>query len=630
MTFDTPAGSGTTATTVEFVHAGSGGTVNFGCPQLEEGGIVNAVNLLSNGDFRHSEGTARITPKDWLCEHIPAAGTFVKPPSASQCGDPFPPVLDGNILEFPGAEGESRNFYQELDISGKKGDLFFVGGWANGMSVPAAGSSDRGFRIGVKFVNGTSEDYGAKVHFNFDWVGWQYVGGPVKAPTAYDKVKVYAVYMKNSNTVQFSNFFLHREAFGKSFAYGADRNLESMGTLAGTASAMRYDAQHNMTGYREPGRESGVAHTMAYGDTTTERKQRLLKSHVTPEGIRTAYSYDTSGNRTQVRVRRDSSTANYVQTTASYGANQNYLASQTDARGNTMTQQADQNTGLVTQKTMPNGLRVNYTYDGSNRLTQVSAANTGGTVRNQYAYENDRLQSITHNTTANSADDVSYTLEYDGLGAQTKVKVGSTVLSENQYCSDRGHRLERVNYGQGGSCGYVAYQYDDFDRVTAILRDGRADRACNYEYGANGMLARATDRALGREQQVQYDLGGRPMASTLRESGGEKKRLYETRLKYKKYGALAQFAETVGEGDSYITTYDYDNDTRPTAVEFGDANHRVNYTYDGSGPKLGRLLKRAVKNGASTYTSEYSYSAGGGGSPTTYLVSGISQPGMTL
>ena len=149
----------------------------------------------------------------------------------------------------------------------------------------------------------------------------------MKAPTAYDKVKVYAVYMRNSNRVQFSNLFLHREAFGKSFAYGTDRNLESMGTLAGTNTHLSYDGQHNVTGYREAGRSSGVSHSLSYGDTAEEREKHLLKSHVTPEGIRSAYEYDESGNRIRTRVRKSSSAAQYVQTSASYGSDQNYLRS---------------------------------------------------------------------------------------------------------------------------------------------------------------------------------------------------------------------------------------------------------------------------------------------------------------
>ena len=131
----------------------------------------------------------------------------------------------------------------------------------------------------------------------------------MKAPTAYDKVKVYAVYMRNSNRVQFSNLFLHREAFGKSFAYGTDRNLESMGTLTGTANHMSYDGQHNVTGYRKAGRSSGISHNLSYGDTAEEREKHLLKSHVTPEGIR---SPNESGRIQPVKRRDEQHEENHV------------------------------------------------------------------------------------------------------------------------------------------------------------------------------------------------------------------------------------------------------------------------------------------------------------------------------
>ena len=305
LRFETPEG-GAAQVEVQFVHGGSGGTVWYACPQLEEGETANSVNLLSNGDFRRSETGTDVMPQDWTGEHLaePEGAnprSYVKGPEASQGGDPFPSALGGNILEFEGVANKARNFYQELDISGAKDDLFFLGGWANGKSVPGASDDERGFRLSVKFVNGSSEEYGGKIHYNCNWVGWQYVGGAVKAPTAYDKVKVYAVYMRNSNWVQFSNLFLHREAFGKSFAYGTDRNLESMGTLAGTNTHLSYDGQHNVTGYREAGRSSGVSHSLSYGDTAEEREKHLLKSHVTPEGIRSP----NESERIQPVKRRD-------------------------------------------------------------------------------------------------------------------------------------------------------------------------------------------------------------------------------------------------------------------------------------------------------------------------------------
>ena len=84
----------------------------------------------------------------------------------------------------------------------------------------------------------------------------------------------------------------------------------------------------------------------------------------------------------------------------------------------------------------------------------------------------------------------------------------------------------------------------------------------------------------------------------------------------------------------FSTTYDYDKDTRPILVEFGEGSRKITYGYDGGesedGAKLNRLLTRTVSNGNHSYSSEYSYAAGGGESPASYLVSKIEQAGMNL
>ena len=58
--------------------------------------------------------------------------------------------------------------------------------------------------------------------------------------------------------------------------------------------------------------------------------------------------------------------------------------------------------------------------------------------KNEYGYNATKgyLTTVKHNTSANAADDVTYTFGYDALGRQTTVKVGTQTLSTNVYNSD--------------------------------------------------------------------------------------------------------------------------------------------------------------------------------------------------
>ena len=60
---------------VELVCNATGGTAWFACPQLETGEVMNAFNLVSNGDFRYTEVSgAQTLPLDW------GQGAFHGPP----------------------------------------------------------------------------------------------------------------------------------------------------------------------------------------------------------------------------------------------------------------------------------------------------------------------------------------------------------------------------------------------------------------------------------------------------------------------------------------------------------------------------------------------------------------------
>ena len=137
--------------------------------------------------------------------------------------------------------------------------------------------------------------------------------------------------------------------------------------------------------------------------------------------------------------------------------------------------------GTLISVTDPAGQTVNYAYDASKRVTGVQTTADGKTYRNAYTYENDRIKTVSHNTTSDTANDVTYTFNYDSLGRKTTVKVGSQTLSTNVYESNRSGLLSEVQYGNGGK---VKYEFDFHPSIwlEAKLDCGRAPLQPSYRH----------------------------------------------------------------------------------------------------------------------------------------------------
>ena len=505
-------------------------------------------------------------------------------------------------MEFP---------VQYINSAGKTGDVFVVGGWSSALSV-ASGSGNFEPKMVIRF-----EKSGAFLDcqfrkFSTARVGWQFGCWAVSAPGDYDRVLIGVCYERNAQTGMFSNLFVHREEFGQSFAYDANKNLVGVANLSTKKSDIQYDDADNVKSYRQPGAADAAKYTMSCGSTTVEHKKHLLKESVSPMGQRDVFTHDSYGN-TLTSVRQKSGDAAFIKTESTYTANGNYNATSKDARGNVVTQNVNATDGTLTSVTDPNGQTVSYTYDASKRVTGVQTTAGGKTYKNAYAYANDRIQKVQHNTTTDTPD-VEYTFGYDALGRKTAVKVGSQTLSTNVYNGDRSGLLSEVQYGNGGK---VKYAYDAYDRLTGVKHDGETSDRYTYEYGADGEASVVRDHNLGRVLQTERDLAQRAMGTQLRDASGNL--LYRTELDYDTQNRLVGFGETAS-GRNYKTAYTYDNDNRVTGMTF-DGGNAIGYTYD----SLGRIATRT----AGPLSTTYGYVGGGYGTgSTTPLVASIQQTGI--
>ena len=271
--------------------------------------------------------------------------------------------------------------------------------------------------------------------------------------------------------------------------------------------------------------------------------------------------------------------------------------------------------------TDPTGQAVEYEYDAAKRVIGVESSADGKTYRNAYTYENDRIKTVSHNTTSDTETDVTYTFDYDALGRKTTVKVGTQTLSTNVYKNDRSGLLAEVQYGNGGK---VKYAHDEFDRLTGVAYDEaevETSPRYSYEYGANGAAAVVEDHHLGRTMRTEYDLAERPMQSTLSDAEGNI--LYRATLTYDGQNRLESFRERAGE-EAHRTEFHYDKDSRVTQMDYDTDKGKVEYSYD----SLGRIATRKVTNGTSAYETAYTFVEGAseyGENATTPLVASIEQ-----
>ena len=162
--------------------------------------------------------------------------------------------------------------------------------------------------------------------------------------------------------------------------------------------------------------------------------------------------------------------------------------------------------------------------------------------------------------------------------------------------------------------------------MTGVVYGEETAPRYEYDYNAQGKVARVRDNLLNRTTQSEYDLANRPVRVKTSEDA---KHVYTGQVAYDNvYGNLSEFTEKVGENrQEFGTKFGYDDENRPTSLTYSASGKEIGQsttTID----KLNRTTFSAVKLGSKTFTSEYHFAAGGYGTGSvTNLVASITQPG---
>ena len=350
VTYTHPA-SAQTAVMYPCLQSCGKGYAYFDAVQCEQSANASRYNLIENGDFTWSDPEAG-SMFGWHA----GVGTGARGESSASAA----PQMDRHVYAVAGDPREEKSRYQNFHITGSKGDVYTVAGWAKGDSVPLKdGTRKFGITARFTYTDGTTDDQ--MVPFNPDAEQWQYAAQRVVAKQDYTLLQIYLVYDNNENTAYFDGIQLFREEFGHSYVYDSDGNITSVTDLQKKTTTYEYK-NNNLTKMVLP---SGASQTYTYDSCHN------VLTATSPEGVSSSFAYDTYGNNTQVSV----GGTKKVTASAAYSADGNQLASVTDALGQTTSYGYDLQTGMLQWVQAPGeteSTRTNYSYDGKLRATGVS------------------------------------------------------------------------------------------------------------------------------------------------------------------------------------------------------------------------------------------------------------------
>lgn len=479
VTFTIPVDATSGDVIVRNAIGNESGTAYFDCLQLEDGSIENRYNLVENSDFTYGGNIPDFWGSNGLLDSTDKAVTSQQAPFHSGASD--------RSFMINGDSSKQKALSQFINVSGKKGDSFVLGGWIKGDSVPTDNNKRLAISVGFQKadLSGEYEWYGV----NMDGASedWQYISRSVVPQNDYNKIVVYLIYYKNSNSSYFDGIQLYKEEFGTSYQYDSKGNVVSSVDLEKQKERLEYNGTNDLISSIDP-----KGNQFKY---TYDSKHNLITATSAANVVYT-FSYDANGNPLTSKV---GDTTTFIQSSAEYTDSGNYIKSLIDSSGNKVSYNYDETKGLLNSLTDSKKSTTYYTYDSNtdNLLSTFKIAN-GKNLSNSYVYENDRIKAINHN-------DFSYSFGYDSLGNNTTVNAGNQNLITNTY-EDRTGRLTQSKYGNNQ---IVAQEYDSLDRVIAKSFNGTM--RYRYTYDNDGNLGIKEDLINGVNYRYKYDLISRPI-----------------------------------------------------------------------------------------------------------------------
>jgi len=487
-----------------------------------------------------------------------------------------------------------RNAYEFISINGHAGDTLVFGASAKALCSASGNQGNRFFGMRLTFNLGLEVKQVEIVEFDENvYDTFQTVMSTVVAEYDYTEIMFELCYENEVNEAIFDDAFLYRDSYGTYYDYDADGKLISARDDNGNRVNYTYSGVDLATVTSTS--NDLVTQTTSYTYNSTHN----LTSVVGSDGVKTTYTYPSSGNKgLPLSVTVSDSSGNLSSTTSyTYTPDYNYLLSVTDPSGAVTRYEYDYGNaitqGIVTGITDPNGSKINYAYDAQSDILETvrSGDSSTGIFRTDFAYDSgNRLSSV-------SGNNANYHLTYDKFGRTSSVKSSSTnTLATNAY--DSKGNLSTVTYGNGSVANYG---YDEDNRLVTETYNGTL--AYKYYYSDEGRLGRVDDNESGVSWDYAYDFAGR--VTDVNSSDGRK-----ASYSYNSKNQVSNFAVSQSGADLLNVNYSYDSAGRAVGAQVNSmaGAPSQNYTLDG----LGRLTKfTSTYSGNNTVSQNYTYIANG-------------------
>lgn len=572
---------------------GSSGSLYIDNMQLIEGTAAGEYNILMNSDF--SAGANYWTSSNCV-------SSVDKVETLSLNNNYKPENLDDKVYKMVGDISKSKTIKQTTNEHGSEGDMYVFGGFVKAESimpfdhVTSSGTTKYGRTyLKVDFMNNGTLVNSVEKDFMCETFDWQYLSFTARAAGAFTNIIVIACYMNNRNNAYFDGFHLYSQGQGNSYEYDESDNLTEVVNKDGESCLFTYNEDHTLASSTDP-----------YNITTEytyDTNKNLLTS--TSQNMVSKNEYDSYGNIVSSKYYHTSTPNSYYYYSASeYDSTRKHQKiKDIDARGNSILYTYN-GLGLV-DSVEDDKERIEYSYDSMNRMSSVESIDSEAYTT--YSYINDNLTGIA--LFSGNRCRFTYNLSYNTYGQLTQTKIGSRVLSTNEY-DPYTRLLSKVTYGNGYEREYL---YDDKDRLIGE-KDSNGILYKNY-YGDDGKLYEHIDNKTQRRDYYNYDEKERVKSIlSMDESNNNSDSYGDTSVIYNfnSKDLVSSYSNKVGSY-SWGAVYTFDDYNRLIDTTVDNGYTTVHITRD----NLGRALSKDIGDNTSL---EYEYLNGTNGK-TTDLVS---------
>ena len=562
VTFTMPQGS--SAATVQLFMNAESGVAYFDAIQLEEGKAPSAYNQLENAGLERAASDNSLRPEYWDSATLDYSSEDDHLVTNAYAGN--------KAFQLAGGPSINKQIFQDVPVVGTEEDTYVVSAWAKANAVPNDDNSHRKFLIAARITYSDGKTlYKFVGYYNPAITDWQYVTASFtlsdnnsstnKTVTA---VAVCAEYYYEAQNMLIDNLQLIKEAV-PTYTYDDDGNLIRVTDNAEQKSSMEY-SNGNLTKSID---------AKGYDYEYTYNTNHTLKKATSQTGVSYNYTYESKGRPTKLVVEdNDSNSSTKIETNVTYSSGKSYVASETDANGNTIDYTYVSGYGDLQTATTEIGNQTvenSYTYDSSTRLplttTQTVTSADGSTASKTVTNTYDQY----HQLTALESPTTEYSFAYNDLGLMTSTSVGERTLAINTYTP--AGLLTKSTYGNEFELGYV---YDDYGNIIKKTFDG--ETAVEYFADRSGTIVRAQDYLSGYRYENSFDGLGRTIRSAIFPLGNS---IFDPLLTFE-YGYdlnnnVTKYAVETPMG-AYTSTYTYGKDNLLESAELDGKSYT--YSYD--------------------------------------------------